>query len=133
MNKKNSLRIIGLLTAVIFLFGCSPNMQLLLKVNEEDNALKKEIITAHKRFDLLLKDIKHAKLKLGISKKEVFSRYGQPVLESVSDDQEMLVRLLYRYPTKFFGSTKVYLYFDANEKLVKWELIERIPGAQNAR
>lgn len=96
-------------------------MNLLLEINKEDKAIKHDIALGAKRFDLLLKDIEADKLKPGLEKRAVLARYGQPVLEFPADDQTE--KLLYRHPVKYFDSPKVYLYFDSNQKLAKWDTI----------
>lgn len=106
-----------------FLSGCGKSMQLLLEVDKEDKSIKRDICVGAKRFDLLLKDIEAGRLKIGMDKKAVLTRYGEPVLEFPEDNQAE--KLLYRHPLKYFDSPKVYLFFDSNRKLARWETLRR--------
>ncbi len=121
-----------ILTVLTFtLSGCGKSMNLLLEINKEDKAMKHDIAVGAKRFDLLLKDIEADKLKSGLDKKNILARYGQPVLEFGADDQTE--KLLYRHPLKYFDSPKVYLYFDSNQKLAKWDIIRSETRDKNCK
>ncbi len=58
--------------------------------------------------------------------KTFIKEFGRPIVsrEITSQDQP-LTQWLYRYSTQKFGSPKVYLYFDNQEKLVRWEYYPR--------
>jgi hypothetical protein len=114
-----------ILVLLFFSGGCSPQLQILMRINSEDKAIKQQLKIQEKKFDILLEDIKRGALKAGASKDYIISRYGQPILEIPKRDSTETVALLYRYPTDYFGATKVYLYCDAAGKLLRWDILER--------
>ena len=120
MTKKFFL---GIVSCVFLLSGCSQNLPFLLRVNSEDQALKQQLKVQEQKFEELLKDIKEGVLKSGIPKKSIIARYAEPILE-IPDTATNQTKLLYRHPTDYFGSSKAYLYFDSQQKLLRWELIE---------
>ncbi len=105
--------------------SCSQNLKLLLQINDEDKAFKQQLRLQEKGFSLLSKDLERNWLKVGTLKKDIIARYGQPILELPTQMQEEPIKLLYRYPTKYFDSPKVYLYFDNNQALTRWDTVIR--------
>ena len=83
------------------------NYALMQKSIEEKDAL----------FESLKKDIKSSVLETGLNKKDILSRYGQPVL--TKDDG---LSWLYRLSLDFFENEKIYLYFDSNDCLLSWSI-----------
>ena len=79
--------------------------------------IKKQV----KLFDKLVGDLKNDKLKPGVSKSSIISIYGDPVLITKKPAPLYGEVLLYRHPTEFFNSDKVYLYFDGDWILIGWE------------
>ncbi len=73
------------------------------------------------RFRKLLKHVKRNRLKAGLSKGKCLKAYGEPVLEYDARDGSGQKVFLYRYATEYFGSPKVYLYFDQSKSLTRWE------------
>lgn len=118
-------RIIPILILGLFLVSCSQNLKLLLQINEEDKAFQKQLKLQEKGFSLLLKDLEGNRIKVGALKKDIITRYGEPILEQSSQEQPETQKLLYRYPTKYFDSPKVYLYFDSNQALTGWDTVNR--------
>lgn len=109
----------------LFLFGCSPSLKLLMQIDKEDKAIKRQLRLQEARFDLLVKDLDRNRIKKGSSKRDIIARYGEPISELAGDNQGQLRRLLYRYPLQYFNATKVYLYFDNTDILVRWDVIAR--------
>jgi uncharacterized protein YehS (DUF1456 family) len=74
-------------------------------------------------FKKLLDDIKSNRLKQGVSKKYILETYAEPVLTK-KDTQDKAIQeiLLYRYPTQYFKSERIYLYLDKDFRLSKWQL-----------
>jgi hypothetical protein len=90
----------------------------LKKFSDSRHKLENYVITQEESFDRLLEDIKFGRLKEGTSKSKIVSRYGEPVF---CEDNSMYV-CLYRYPLRYFSEDKVYLYFDKENKLNRFEL-----------
>lgn len=115
-----------LLTLMFSLSGCSQPLKLLMRLNSEDKALSRQLKLGQRRFDLLVRDIERGRLKIGDSEKSILARYGEPVLRLGVEANEQFEKLLYRYPMQYFNSSKVYLYFDASDRLMKWSMIDPV-------
>lgn len=74
-----------------------------------------------KFFNQLLVDLKGEAVEPGISKRKFIRIYGEPILAKDVSEPSGGIMLLYRHPTEYFKSDRVYLYFDQKEKLVRWE------------
>ena len=73
-------------------------------------------------FKKLVEDIKDERLEIGEPKDNILSWYGEPVLsKEILGDSFVKEELLYRHPTEYFTSDRVYLYFDIADELVRWE------------
>ncbi|UCC95716.1 MAG: hypothetical protein JSW40_02935 [Candidatus Omnitrophota bacterium] len=73
-------------------------------------------------FDKLREDVENNKLQEGITKRRAISLYGDPVLSKDAPHLPQIAEiLLYRHPTEYFSSDKIYLYFDEDAKLAYWE------------
>lgn len=91
-------------------------------VNESQQDIRRYVELKEKLFNLLLEDVKNERLKLGITKKHVINTYGRPVLvREISGGVDREEELLYRHPTRYFSSDKIYLYFDSSGRLMRWE------------
>ena len=74
------------------------------------------------KFQKLLKYIQNDKLRKGSSKKWVMSAFGEPSLvREIKDDAIRKEFIMYRHPDKFFGSERVYLYFNKDHTLIEWK------------
>ena len=109
------------------LSGCAwiknADQLLILKgIGDSQDAIERDMTKQEKLFKLLLDDINSEELKEGTPRKHIIKRYGQPIIiseaESLSSIKEIL---LYRHPTNYFSSDKVYLYFDLKDKLDYWK------------
>ncbi|NQT28469.1 MAG: hypothetical protein HQ570_02610 [Candidatus Omnitrophica bacterium] len=72
-------------------------------------------------FNQLLVDLNNQLIKPGTPKKIFIGTYGEPILSKRVSEPSGGSRLLYRQPTEYFKSDRVYLYFDQEENLVRWE------------
>lgn len=121
-----------LLCLIIFLSGCSESLQQLMDIDRNDKAIRRELSSGEKNFDLLLRDVERGRVLAGAEKADIIKRYGKPVLESFDEASE-LDKLLYRYPTKYFAAPKVYLYFNREQRLVRLELVNVKEGLKDAK
>ena len=115
-------RICTILLVLLFISGCSEPLRTLIRVNKEQESQHKYIAQQNNRFDDLVEDIETDDLDLGLSRKRIIARYGQPIYEKEVEGQ---MRLLYRQPIDYNPAKKVYLYLDADEKLAGFELVEQ--------
>ena len=91
-------------------------------IDASQRDISKFIERQEKLFHLLLEDVKDGRLKSGLTKKYVINTYGNPVLSrEINGGLARKEELLYRRPTQYFSSDKIYLYFDSSGKLMRWE------------
>lgn len=114
MMEKRWLVVLGCLG---MLAGCGPSVKTLMEYDSEGKAQRTYVNAADEKFALLLSDIEQKRLQPGGTKRRVIAHYGEPVL-----DKDNI--LLYRPATKFFGTKKVYLTFDADDILKKVEVVK---------
>ena len=113
---------------IILVSGCATMEhldELLTLKNVSDNQkdmdiyLKKQI----KGFKKLLDDIKNDRLRKGESKNYIISTYYDPILtKQVGELKDIREVLLYRHPTEYFNSDRVYLYINNKGRLAYWEV-----------
>jgi len=72
-------------------------------------------------FYKLMSDFKKGSLRPGISKEKFVDTYGEPILSRKIDGPSSGEMLLYRHPTEYFSSDKIYLYFYESGGLASWE------------
>ncbi|MCP4653693.1 MAG: hypothetical protein GY858_09995 [Candidatus Omnitrophica bacterium] len=111
---------------LFFSVGCSgiryfPQILTLRKYGSSQEQLAKDVEKQASSFKVLQDDIENGRLKAGISMRDVFSAYGDPILLCNADgDKSTTKQLLYRHPTKYFSTDKAYLYFNESDVLVYW-------------
>ncbi|MDD5729999.1 MAG: hypothetical protein PHN57_02605 [Candidatus Omnitrophica bacterium] len=85
----------------------------------------KDYVDKHEEyFAKLKKDVKNNGLEKGVSKNDILIRYGEPILwgsPECGKNINVSECCLYRMPTRFFHTDKVYLYFDDKDNLSSWE------------
>ena len=69
----------------------------------------------------LLDDLKNERLVVGTSKSTIVSLYGESILSKEAKKPPPGKILLFRHPTKYFDSDKVYLRFDEADELIGWK------------
>lgn len=107
----------------IMLAGCSQQEIMLIRLSESQSQMQQYIKQQEAFFAKLKEDIKNNRLKTGMSKSEVLSAYGQPILcDSANKTEQIKERCLYRHPTKYFFTDLIYLDFDKDSKLISWEI-----------
>ncbi len=116
-----------LLISCLFLFtiqGCfflPESLKTLKSVGDSQERIEAYLSRQLKLFNQLLVDLKNEAIELGISKARFIRVYGEPILSKEVNEPSGGVVLLYRHPTEYFESDRVYLYFDQEENLVGWE------------
>lgn len=77
-----------------------------------------------KLFYKLRNDIVNNSLNKGLSEKDFMSVYGEPIFcESSERDGINKKRCLYRHPTDYFSSDKIYITLE-KQNIESWELIK---------
>ncbi len=93
----------------------------LKRIGESQKEKQEYIEKENKYFDKLADDIKNNKLKIGVSKEQILSKYGGPVFCETEGETDMGQTCLYRDPLKYFSTERIYLYFDKEQKLSSWK------------
>ena len=126
----NTIRLLVILLLISTCWGCAlvrflqchDKLMTLKRVGASQDEIGKYVERQEKLFLLLLDDIRNDRIKSGLSKTDVIDTYGDPILfREVVDRPSIKEALLYRHPTEYFSSDRVYLYFDDSGKLVYWE------------
>ncbi len=102
--------------SLVLFSGCSPRITNLVNLSENRRQMGAEIKRGGQHYDSLKDDIIGLRLQRGMAKKEIIGRYGNPLLSRESF-------FLYLYPSKYFTSDSIYLYFDKNSRLESWHII----------
>jgi hypothetical protein len=99
-------------------------LMVLKSVADSQRDIEKYLNEQEKGFNRLLSDVKNNRLRAGVSKKYIIATYAEPVLVKDKTPAPAQVRevLLYRHPTQYFKSERVYLYLDKNFTLLSWEV-----------
>jgi len=112
---------------LISISGCASgfNMEAISAMKQlADN--QKEIAdyvkTQKEGFFKLQQDIHRERLYAGLSEPEIVSKYGEPVYCSPNANNEQKKECLYRDPLEFFSTDRAYLYFDKDNRLIRWIL-----------
>ncbi|MBU1091035.1 MAG: hypothetical protein KKC42_04250 [Candidatus Omnitrophica bacterium] len=126
-SRKQKINIL-ICVSIFLLGGCAVSpldqrISLLKRLAANQKEIERDIKKQEKLFYKLIEDIKGQRLKEGESKEEILSRYGEPIFCKVPQEEDMEF-CLYRHPTKYFLTTKVYFYFDQVGNLYSWELKE---------
>ena len=88
---------------------------------DEGAAANSYIEEQNLKFSHMLEAIAHNRFDEYQTKGKLLKDFGDPVFcRPLENSQPPLDECLYRYHSQFFGSDKVYLYFDKDEKLNKW-------------
>lgn len=121
-------KIFSLFVCLLLLSSCSiikhKDQLLALKRLGDDQARQEQFLKRQeKKFRLLLSDYEKGRLKQGTAQKNILSRYGEPisVKEQLEDPSGVTEEFVYRHPEQFFGSEKIYLYFNKDSKLINWQ------------
>jgi hypothetical protein len=129
LRAKNANAFFGLIVSFLIIFstsGCAflsnPQGVMALKRYSDNQAQIQIYVDKQvKLFDKLVSDLKDQKLEVGASQKEFMHLYGEPVLLRKADDPKGGEVLLYRHPTEYFNTDRVYAYFDDTGSLIRWE------------
>lgn len=125
-----SIIVVLIFTAV----GCaSPsrvNKLLTLKgLADEQDTMGKEIAEQDRKFSLMLEEMRAGTLDQYLTQKRIARNFGDPVfVDNISKDGQPVQVWMYRHPAQYFGSEKIYLYFDPDGHLSESEYVEATDG-----
>ena len=110
---------------MVFIFcGCAKVQHLdqlltLKAIANEQTAALKLVEQQDKKFEEMLALYHENRLEKYSTKEKIVKKFGPPITtREVTKDGAVLGMWLYRYSTQFFGSEKIYVYFDQSEKVV---------------
>jgi hypothetical protein len=121
INKVSTIYIVVLIISfAFFLNGCAKMQPLmtLKKFGDNQAQIKKYLEKQEALFDKLIEDVRGNQIKIGTSKRVFMISYGDPVV--IRPHEETGEELIYRHPTNYFSSDKVYVYFDKGKKLIRF-------------
>ena len=124
---KKILKVISLLSSIILLGGCfyitkREQIAALKEIGASQRQGREYIKRQSGLFDKLLDDVKNNRLRKGMSKERVLAEYGEPVFcQEAAEGSGFKETCLYRHPTVYFDTDKVYLDFDSENNLCDWE------------
>lgn len=119
-----------LIFCFLFFTGCSKVQKIdelltLKRMSDQQAQMAKEVKATDARFEKLLSAAQEGRIGERNTKRSISRLYGEPILsEKRTVEGEALEVWLYRYATQYFGSDKVYFYFDTSGKLKKWEYLQ---------
>lgn len=76
-------------------------------------------------YSKLKADINSGVLRPGITKQVILERYSDPILcneDPQVENADVAETCLFRHPTAYFTTDKIYLHFDKNYKLYAWQV-----------
>ncbi len=115
------MKAITLFLILVIVSGCSTVSALnrLQNLSLERDKQQAEVKEQEEKFQHLLSDFSSGAIEKGASKDNIIETYGEPITEKKIDEGFAYTEeLMYRHPAQFFGSEKIFLYFDSSAKLI---------------
>lgn len=111
---------------LIFSQGCTavsklPKLLTLKRLGDSQKHMERYIQTKKQHLAKLIQDIEAGRLNSGLTHQEFIAAYGEPVLYLESEPADRGKTLLYRHPTQYFDTDRVYVYFDQDLILDSWD------------
>lgn len=124
--KEDMRYIISFFFTAVLLAGCNARHVTEIMRLQDAASNKKEqvcsIRSINKRFDALLEAVRDKTIDTYRTKEDFLEHFGEPIfVKRYIDPDEHAERWLYRYAEDFWKSDKIYIYFDAQGKVVQWE------------
>ncbi len=119
-----------LVVMAFYMTGCKSlshvdELLLLKRFSSEQAEIASEVEASDQGFEKLVKTVEAGNLLQYENQFQIKAAFGAPVLtETVTKDDQVFSRWLYRYSTRFFDSPKVYLYFDDSGVLSSWDYVQ---------
>lgn len=126
------MRISGILLLVLLLSGCFQMRMLpymdqgltLQDLSNEKEAQGKHVAATDANFDKLLAAAISGDIQKYTTESDVIKAFGPPIASFPIEEQgKTLKRSLYRYAIQSRGPHKVYMYYDTEGRLVRFESI----------
>ena len=121
-----------LVIVVVLFTGCAKVGQLqhldelltLKGYSDEKEAQQKWVQEENERFERLSAAVKDGSIQSYTGRDAILKDFGSPVVSDMIEEKgQSLDRWLYRHPIQKLATDRVYLYFDPDGRLVKFEHI----------
>jgi len=100
-------------------------LMVLKRFAENQKEIEKYVDKHETSFYRLRDDLQNNRLTKGLFKERILSMYDEPIFCKTIVSKDRLKEIcLYRHPTHFFTSDKIYLTFGAEHQLQSWKLIK---------
>ena len=100
---------------------------------DERDSQEKWVAQEEKRFQSLLAEVEQGTLARDAGRDAIAAKFGEPVVkESVPDSDRPVERWLYRHPIQKLANDRVYLYFDDQGHLLRYEHVTPPSKAQQS-
>lgn len=108
---------------LLFVTGCAKlqGLMTLKRLGDSQKQIEDYLTRQKELFDVLVADIKEGTLREGMTKRQFIKTYGEPVLTRHDESLPQQEILLYRHPTEYFTSDRVYASFNETGTLIRWE------------
>jgi hypothetical protein len=118
------MRALTILLVLACIYGCGTLgaidrlKELSATRDEQQECIEKQ----EEKFKQLLKDFSEGEIEKGTSEDKIVETYGEPITtKRIKEGSLFKEELMYRHPAQFFGSEKIFLYFDNNKELIDTE------------
>ncbi len=124
---------ICLLFLIFFLTGCMqlkmlPHLDEVLTLQamgKDGDAQEKIVKETARHFDALQEAVKSGAIKQYKTSADITNAFGLPIMaKAIEQDGKSLQQWLYRYALARTSPKKIYLFFDADHKLVSWDYVD---------
>ncbi|MBP7216856.1 MAG: hypothetical protein KBA46_06195 [Candidatus Omnitrophica bacterium] len=133
------LKVFGIMCGIVLAGGCALVQhydEIMVLKHYGDNQREIEMLLTQQtnQFYKLREAIQGNALRKGTSKAQILAAYGEPIVcRKSKEGQEPGEVCLYRHPTEYFSSDKIFLAFDEQARLRSWELILECGKASTQR
>lgn len=101
------------------------DLKTLMKLGQSQAAMAKVSKKETRNYNNVKKAIASGKLEEGMSASKIRRKYGEPIFDNIYDKKRNAYKWLYMPATStHFEGQKLYLFVDAEGKLVGWKVVE---------
>jgi len=125
LERMKQLCLVITIISAVGISGCTgakgAGISTLMEVGRSEAYKQKALKQETASFNRVKKYIGKNRIKKGISKKAAMRKFGKPVLMTPKEDYEKWV---YKpSDSNWFGGEKIYLFFDKDNKLIRWQVV----------
>jgi hypothetical protein len=96
----------------------------LLTLSKDRGQMEKEYRVETDNYQKIRKAIECGRMEKGEASSEIRKRYGDPVVDFAEDDGKVYKWVYKPGNVTLLEKQKIYLFFDENEKLTNWQMME---------